>query len=270
MGGGRGSASTAHDRKARHDRRANPLHTGRPRGACAAGRNHLAGGRAPRHGAAASLLRAGARLPRRRQLPRLHGRDRGRTGTGPVLPAPSRGRDDREQRGRPAGARPAHGAGVAAGGPAGGGPRPRFALRPLDCRCRARSRPAACARGAAGGCEPSGHGGQSRRLHPLQSLRARLPGSAGQRRHRHGRARRGNADRLRFRRPDGRLDLRGLRRVRAGLPDGCAHAENGARRAAAGPPGGQRLPLLRRRLPDHLLDKRRPAGFGRGPRRPGQ
>jgi formate dehydrogenase major subunit len=31
--------------------------------------------------------------------------------------------------------------------------------------------------------------GQSRRLHPVQSLRARLPRSAGQRRHRHGRPR---------------------------------------------------------------------------------
>ena len=37
--------------------------------------------------------------------------------------------------------------------------------------------------------QPSGDGGQSRRLHPVQSLRPRLPRSAGQRRHRHGRPR---------------------------------------------------------------------------------
>ncbi len=37
--------------------------------------------------------------------------------------------------------------------------------------------------------QPSGHGGQSRRLHPVQSVRPRLPRSAGQRRHRHGRPR---------------------------------------------------------------------------------
>ncbi len=41
-------------------------------------RDHLAGREAPRHGHPASVLLAGARLSRRRQLPRLHGRDRRR------------------------------------------------------------------------------------------------------------------------------------------------------------------------------------------------
>ena len=48
--------------------------------------------------------------------------------------------------------------------------------------------------------QPSGDGGQSRRLHPVQSLRPRLPRGAGQRRHRHGRARPSREDRVRLRR----------------------------------------------------------------------
>ena len=44
----------------------------------AAGRDHLAGGQARGHRHPASVLAARARLPRRRQLPRLHGRGRGR------------------------------------------------------------------------------------------------------------------------------------------------------------------------------------------------
>jgi len=47
--------------------------------------------------------------------------------------------------------------------------------------------PSASATRAGAGPQPSGDGGQSRRLHPVQSLRPRLPRSAGQRRHRHGR-----------------------------------------------------------------------------------
>ena len=80
--------------------------------------------------------------------------------------------------------------------------------------------------------QPSGHGGQSRCLHPLQSLRPRLPRSAGQRRHRHGVSRTARQDRVRLRRSDGRLDLRRLRRMRAGLPDRRADADD-ARRCAA-------------------------------------
>ena len=115
-----------------------------------------------------------------------------------------------------------------------------------------------------------GDGGQSRRLHPVQSLRPRLPRSAGQRRHRHGRPRPSREDRVRLRRPDGRVDLRRLRRMRAGLPDRRADAVDDGRREQrlsrqARPHGGQRVPVLRRRLPAHLPDqgrqdrRRRPA-----------
>ena len=55
-----------------------------------------------------------------------------------------------------------------------------------------------------------------------------LPRGAGQRRDRLRFPRRALEDRVRFRRPDGRVHLRGLRRVRAGLPDRRTHA--GARR----------------------------------------
>ena len=62
--------------------------------------------------------------------------------------------------------------------------------------------------------QPSGDGGQSRRLHPVQPLRPRLPRSAGQRRDRHGGPRPQRKDRVRFRRPDGPFHLRRLRRMR--------------------------------------------------------
>jgi formate dehydrogenase major subunit len=47
--------------------------------------------------------------------------------------------------------------------------------------------------------------GQSRRLHPVQSVRARLPRGPGQRRDRHGGAQCRRQDRVRFRRSDGRI-----------------------------------------------------------------
>ena len=96
-----------------------------------------------------------------------------------------------------------------------------------------RARPLSQARadqGAGARPQPRGDGGQSRRLHPLQSLRPRLPRGAGQRRHRHGRARPSREDRVRLQRSDGRVDLRRLRRMRAGLPDRRADAGDAGRR----------------------------------------
>ena len=123
--------------------------------------------------------------------------------------------------------------------------------------------------------QPCGDGGQPRRLHPVQSLRPRLPRSAGQRRDRHGRPRPSREDRVRLRRPDGRVDLRRLRRMRAGLPDRRADAVDHGRREQrlsrqARPHGGQRLPVLRRRLPAHLPDQGRQDRRRRGQERPGQ
>ncbi len=67
-----------------------------------------------------------------------------------------------------------------------------------------------------------GHRGEPRRLHPVQPLRAGLPRGTGQRCHWLRLPRRPVEDRVRPRRPDGRLDLRGLWRVRASLPYGRA------------------------------------------------
>ena len=75
--------------------------------------------------------------------------------------------------------------------------------------------------------QPPGDGGSSGCLHPVQSLRARLPRGPGQRRDRHGVSQCRSQDRVRHGRPDGCQHLRRLRRVRPGLPD---------RRADAGQP----------------------------------
>ena len=145
-------------------------------------------------------------------------------------------------------------------------------------RDRMGSRPAAspsATKHAGARPQPRRHGGQSRRLHPVQSLRPRLPRSAGQRRHRHGRPRPPREDRVRLRRSDGRLDLRRLRRMRAGLPDRRADAGDHGRREQrlhrqARPHGRQRLPVLRRRLPAHLPDQGRQDRRRHRQERPGQ
>ena len=148
--------------------------------------------------------------------------------------------------------------------PAGARRRARSGFRVLEGRDPhgAQAGPLPAPRDACAGPQPRRHGGQSRRLHPVQSVRPRLPRSAGQRRHRHGRPRPWREDRVRLRRSDGRLDLRRLRRMRAGLPDRRADAGDDGRRQQrlqrqARPHGRQRLPLLRRRLPAHLPDQGR-------------
>ena len=87
-----------------------------------------------------------------------------------------------------------------------------------------------------------------------------------------GYAFRGDAreDRVRPGRSDGRLHLRRLRRMRAGLPD--RRADAGARRRAgrARQAGRFGLPVLRRRLPAHLQRQGQQDPLRRGPRRPGQ
>ena len=58
--------------------------------------------------------------------------------------------------------------------------------------------------------QPSGHGGQSRRLHSLRAVVRTCAEVPGQRCDRHGRPWRPREDRIRLRRPDGRLHLRCL------------------------------------------------------------
>ena len=182
---------------------------------------------ARRHRDPAPLLQGRPRHGR--QLPLLHGRDRRRAraravvlpradrrheGARPTASAPSKSqklvlelllsdmpetRVHAPQRGRRVGR-----ASSSVG-------KPRFAARAPVAR-----RPVA-----------PGDGGQPRRLHPVHALRARLPRRAGQRRDRPRLPRRRRQDRVRHGRPDGRVHLRRLRRMRAGLPD--RRADAGAR-----------------------------------------
>ena len=98
----------------------------------------------------------------------------------------------------------------------------------------------------------SGDGRPPRRLHPVQALRPRLPRGAGQRRHRLCVPRRPLEDRVRPRRSDGRLDVRGMRRVRAGLSDRRADARARCRQDRPREDRRFGVPILRRRLPAHL------------------
>ena len=206
----------------------------------------------------------------RRQLPGLHGRDRGRARARCLLHPQAGGEYGGAHRVRACPPLAALGDGDAGGRPAGARARPRPGFTPLGLG-RAHGgggQPLPRARLPPARFQPPGHGRQSRCLHPLHPVRARLPRGPGERRHRHGRARRAGAHRVRFRRPHGRQHLRRLWRVRAGLPHGRAHARQprgrrGRRRSRGGPQGGQRLPLLRRRLPAHLQHPRRPPALRR-------
>ena len=240
-------------------------------------RDHLAGRETAGHRHPAPVLAARARLSSRRQLPRLHGRDRGRARARGILhPQADRGHEgghgfgpgeDRAENGHGAAARrPARARGrapsriqaVAVGGPHG---RERLALpgtREPDARP-----------------QPPRDGGAPGRLHPLQSVRARLPRGAGQRRHRHGVPQRRLEDRVRHGRSDGWEHLRRLRRVRPGLPHGRPDAvfdrRRAGRRPSGGrPPGRQRVPVLRGRLPDHLSHQGRQDPLRDGTQRPGE
>ena len=95
--------------------------------------------------------------------------------------------------------------------------------------------------GRAGPLAPR-HRGQPGCLYPVHPLRARLPGRAGQRRYRLRTARQAFRNRVRHGRPDGREHLRGLRRVRAGLPHRRADAGPQRRAGGTGQTGGFGLP----------------------------
>ena len=182
--------------------------------------------RAHRRRDSAPLLQ-GRHAPRR-QLPRVHGRNQGRARAGAVVLPPADGRhgsaracsaravasqkmvlelllSDMPEERHTLDSELDHWAGSS---PIG---KPRFARAqqpPPTCRIR--------------------HGGQSRFLHPVHALRARVPRRAGERRHRLRISRRAFEDRVRSRRSDGRFDVRRVRRMRAGVPD--RRADAGARR----------------------------------------
>ena len=213
------------------------------------------------------MLLAEAGLPAGRKLPRLHGRGRGRARACRKLHPHARAGHEGEDPDRPCQDRAPDGRRTAPHRSARHRGGARSGFRALEDRqpAEARSRPLPQARrdqGARARPQPCGDGGEPRRLHPVQSLRPRLPRSAGQRRDRHGRPRPSRKDRVRPGRPDGRVHLRRLRRVRAGLPDRRADAFDHGRREQrlswqARPHRGLGLPVLRRRLPAHLPDQGR-------------
>ena len=137
-------------------------------------------------------------------------------------------------------------------------------------RHRARRAAAAGARARRGLLEP-GHQRQPRRVHPLRPLRPRLRRHPGQRRDRAHRQGLRDAHRVRPQRPDGRVDVRDLRRVRRRLPDRRARQQADPRRpdppARGAQVGRHGLPVLRRRLRADL-PRRRGARRDRVRRRP--
>ena len=168
------------------------------------------------------------RAAARRQLPRLHGRDQGRARARAVLLPLSHAGHGGHHRQRARASQPEDGARAAALGHAGDGVHARLRSSTVwaeqaEASASRASRRASSRRGPVA----PGDRGEPRRLHPVHALRARLPRGAGQRRHRLRLPRRALEDRVRPRRPDGRLHLRRLRRVRAGLPD--RRADAGAR-----------------------------------------
>ena len=197
----------------------------RPRGHRARGHDDLAGGEGRRHRDPGALprraLRPGRRLPhvrRRRRRARLRG----------VLRAPVRGRHGGQDRPRRSSSAAARRSPSCCSPTSRRSRRTRRRPRPPTTSCSCSSRrygvgtaTTALPRGRGRGdrlLQP-GHRGQPRRLHPLRPLRPRLRRHPGQRRHRpHGQGLR-DPDRLRPRRPDGRVDVRHVRRVRRRLPD---------------------------------------------------
>ena len=75
-------------------------------------------------------------------------------------------------------------------------------------------------------------------------------------------------DRVRSRRSDGPLDVRRVRRMRAGVPDRRARARARRVPAADRPQGRVGVPVLRRRLPDHVQHPGQPDRARRRARRP--
>ena len=157
-------------------------------------------------------------------------------------------------------------------------PRARPPLR----RAARERRPDRC--GTRRGRFEPGHRGQSRCLHPLRPVRARLRRHPGQRRDRPLGQGLHQPHRLRPQRSDGRVDLRHLRRMRRRLPDGRARQQADPQRPH---PAAQRaeerrhgVPVLRRGLRADLSRRRgaqrdrvrrgtRPAGLAAAPVRQG-
>ena len=124
--------------------------------------------------------------------------------------------------------------------PPRGGPEGDDDRRQRAARARPPLRASSHGRAAPAGPRPRdrrlqpGHRRQPRRLHPVRPLRARLRRHPGQRRDRPLRQGLRDPDRVRPERPDGRVDLRHLRRVRRRLPDRRARQQADPRASRSG------------------------------------
>ena len=235
----------------RNEGRRDPIPAERQRGRGRSGRDHHRGRAAPRRRDSAPLLHA--RHAAGRQLPRVHGGDQGRARAGAVVLPRAGGGMEVSSTSRARRALAEDDRRDAGGGRAGARLQARFRARPLARLASASaSRASPRARSRRRIVSHPGDGGQSRRLHPVHALRARVPRGAGQRRDRLRVPRRAFEDRVRSRRSDGRVDVRRLRRMRAGVPHRRAGAGEGRLSRADRQEGGLGLPVLRRRLPAHL------------------
>ena len=126
-----------------------------------------------RHQAAASVLLAGARLPRRRQLPRLHGRDRGRAGAGRKLHSQADRRHEGQDQDRPRQDRAPDGVELLVTDQperdVAHDPQSKFWQVGRRAMGVAAGRFPSARRSRGARPQPYRDGGQSRRLHPVQS-----------------------------------------------------------------------------------------------------
>ncbi len=245
--GSRADASEEHERACDRD-----VHAEREDGRRAAPTRRILADRGrARHRDPAPLLHGGH--ARRRQLPHVHGRDQGRARAGAVLLPLSQGRhgghdQQRARRDQPEDVARAAAVGCArdvlhAATPSSISGRRRCAIgKP---RFRARPQPA----------EDLSHPAMAVHLDAcIQCKRCVRACREEQVNDVIGYAFRGGQSKIVFDLddPDGRLDVRRLRRVRAGLPDRRADAGPRRREDRAGEDRRLGVPVLRRRLPAHL------------------
>ena len=236
----------------------------------ASGRDHLAGRAAPRDHDPASLPPAGARLPAGRQLPRLHGRDRGRAGARRLLhPQAVRG-DEGEDR-TPSARRRSRSLvfELLARRPAGARRRARSEFELLE---RGRTR-WACSRSrfpaAARATKTTDFSHPAMAVHLDACIQCNLCVRACREVQVNdviGMAARGHREKIvfDFDDPMGASTCVACGECVQACPTGALMPttlvdEKGALRGRARPRGRQRLPLLRRRLPAHLPDQGRQA-----------
>ena len=235
----------------------------------------------PRHQAAAPVLLAEARLPAGRQLPRLHGRDRGRARAGGKLPPHADARHEGQDPDRPRQDRAPHGGRTAAHRPA----RDRGARTiriPSSGRSSSarRSRPAASPSASRSRCPQPDRSHVAMAVNLDACIQCNLCVRACREVQVNdviGMAGRGHLEKIvfDFDDPMGASTCVACGECVQACPTGALMPatmvdENNVYHRQARPHGRQRLPLLRRRLPAHLPDQGRQDRRRHRQERPGQ